>query len=86
MAAWDLRAPEIQHLAATRLGQGEKPLKVTSKNLLRGPIAALRGARSLAYLLDMSRSLRSVRLALVPLATVFRGALKKLAPEPIKSR
>jgi malonyl-CoA O-methyltransferase len=55
----------------------------TSKNLLRDPIAALRGARSLAYLLDMSRSLRSVRLALVPLATVFRGA--RLSPRPAPS-
>jgi len=39
-------------------------------NLLRVSIAALRGARTLAYLLDMSRVLRSVRLALKPLATV----------------
>lgn len=46
----------------------------TSKNLLRAPIAALGGARSLAYLFDMSRSLRSGRLALGPLVTVFRGA------------
>jgi hypothetical protein len=45
------------------------------QNLLRGPMAALRGARSLAYLLDMSRSLRSVRLALGPLATVFQTPL-----------
>ncbi|MCX7663282.1 MAG: hypothetical protein N2Z61_05985, partial [Tepidimonas fonticaldi] len=44
------------------------------ENLLRGRMAALRGARRLAYLLDMSRILRSVRLALQPLATVFRGA------------
>ncbi|OZB79143.1 MAG: hypothetical protein B7X29_02105 [Halothiobacillus sp. 13-55-115] len=61
----------------------------TSKNLLnaklataRDPIAALGGAnaklasaRSLAYLFDMSRLLRSGRLALGPLMTVFRGAL-----------
>ncbi len=33
---------------------------------LRGRIAALRGARPLAYLSDMSRVLRSVRLALHP--------------------
>ncbi len=62
----------------------------TSKNLLRAPIAALGGVGSLAYLTDMwlrrnspwkdifhgsfSRSLRSVRLALGPLATVIRGA------------
>ena len=47
----------------------------------RDPIAALGGAnaklasaRSLAYLFDMSRSLRSGRLALGALVTVFRGA------------
>jgi len=34
----------------------------TLNKWLRGRIAALRGTRSLAYLLDMSRSLRSVRL------------------------
>ena len=38
----------------------------TLNEWLRGRIAALRGARSLAYLFDMSRSLRSVRLALHP--------------------
>ncbi len=43
----------------------------TWNNLLRDRMAALRGARSLAYLHDMSRSLRSMRLALRPLATVF---------------
>jgi hypothetical protein len=51
-------------------------LKDTSKNLLRELIAALLGTRSIAYLIDMSQSLRSVRLALNPLATVFRGVLK----------
>ena len=35
-------------------------------NLFFGRIAALRGARSLAYQHGMSRSLRSVRLALHP--------------------
>ena len=45
-----------------------------SNNLLRGRMAALRGARRLAYLHDMSRLLRSGRLALQPLATVVRGA------------
>ncbi len=45
-----------------------------ANNLLRGRMAALRGARGLAYLHDRSRLLRSVRLALQPLATVFRGA------------
>jgi hypothetical protein len=41
-------------------------------NLLRGAIASLRGARNLAYLFDMSRFLRAVRLALTPLATVLQ--------------
>ncbi|MEW5893515.1 MAG: hypothetical protein AB1697_10270 [Pseudomonadota bacterium] len=41
--------------------------------LLRGRIAALRGAHSLAYLIDMSRSLCSVRLALHP----ARGFLQR---------
>jgi hypothetical protein len=44
--------------------------KETLHKWLRGRIAALRGAHSLTYLLDMSRSLRSVRLAL-PLARRF---------------
>ncbi|MBC9073076.1 hypothetical protein IAI53_13955 [Thauera sp. CAU 1555] len=39
-------------------------------NLLRGPLAALRGARSLAYPSEMSRSLRAARLATDPLATI----------------
>jgi len=47
----------------------------TANNLLRAPIAALRGVRSLVDLFDMPRSLRSVRHALGPLATVFRAAL-----------
>jgi integrase len=58
-----------------------KSISGISKNLLCDPIAALGGAnaklasaRSLAYLFDMSRSLRSGRLALGPLVTVFRGA------------
>jgi len=38
----------------------------TSINPFFGHIAALRGARSLAYPQDMSRVLRSVRLALYP--------------------
>lgn len=42
------------------------------KNLLRNLIAALRGARFLAYPQGMSRSLCSVRLALKPLATVLQ--------------
>jgi hypothetical protein len=37
-----------------------------SINSFFGRIAVLRGARSLAYLYGMSRSLRSVRLALHP--------------------
>jgi hypothetical protein len=39
---------------------------VTFTNPSFGRIAALRGARFLAYRLDMSRSLRAVRLALHP--------------------
>jgi len=35
-------------------------------NPFYGRIAALRGARTLAYLKDMSRALRAVRLALHP--------------------
>jgi len=42
-----------------------------SLNLLRGQIAALRDARNLAYPIGMSRLLRSVRLALQPLAAVY---------------
>jgi len=38
--------------------------------------AALHGTRFRAYLADMSWSLRSVRLALEPLATIFRGVLR----------
>ena len=44
----------------------------TLSKLLRGRIAALRGARSLAYLFDMYRSLRSARLALHPAHRLFR--------------
>ena len=63
-----------QHLASSGKGVGfdghtallQRALRETLNNWLRGRIAALRGARSLAYLLDMSRSLRSVRLALHP--------------------
>jgi len=36
-------------------------------------MAPLRGARSLAYLIDVFRLLRAVRLALRPLATVFQA-------------
>lgn len=39
-------------------------------NLLRDSIAALRGAHALAVLIVLSRTLRAVRLALEPLATV----------------
>ena len=48
-------------------------LACASINLLRGPIAALRGTRSRAYPDDMSWLLRSVRLALGSLATVSRS-------------
>jgi hypothetical protein len=43
----------------------------TSINPFFGRIAALRGARSLAYLSGMSRLLRSVRLALHPEKLAF---------------
>jgi hypothetical protein len=49
-------------------------LKGTPNNLLRNSIAALRGARFLAYLNDMFRSLRSVRLALKSLTTILGGS------------
>jgi hypothetical protein len=45
------------------------------EKLLRQPFASLRGARSLAYLSDMSRSLRAVRLAAGRLATLFNKLL-----------
>lgn len=54
-------------------------MNLTSNSLLRVSIAALRGAHSLAYPVGMSRSLRSVRLALEPLATVLRGARRLVA-------
>jgi hypothetical protein len=47
-----------------------KKLKKITYNLLLDSIAALRGARFLAYQFDMFRSLRAVRLALKSLATV----------------
>ncbi len=50
--------------------------KGTSKNLLRGPIAALRGTRNPHVQTRTLRFLRSVRLAIRPLATVFRGTHK----------
>ncbi|MGB5147079.1 MAG: hypothetical protein WBN86_08120 [Porticoccaceae bacterium] len=45
------------------------------EKLLRQPSASLRGARSLAYRLDMSRSLRAVRLAAGRLTTFFNKLL-----------
>ena len=45
----------------------------TSINLLRNSIAALRGTHSSPIRFDMSRSLRSERLALEMLATVPGG-------------
>ncbi len=45
---------------------------------IRYPASRMRncrhGTRSVAYQTDMSPSLRAVRLALAPLATIFRGA------------
>jgi len=54
-----MRPSDYCRIAARRL-------RKTLNKLLRGRIAALRGARSLAYLFDMPRSLRSARLALHP--------------------
>jgi hypothetical protein len=48
----------------------------TSANLLRDSIAALCGARSVACQSDMSLSLRALRLALDPLATVCKDSQK----------
>jgi hypothetical protein len=45
------------------------------EKLLRQPSASLRGARFLAYISDMSRSLRAVRLAAGRLATFFNKLL-----------
>ena len=45
-------------------------------NCLCGRIAALRGARNLDYPIDMSRLLRSVRLALHPAQTINQGFLR----------
>ena len=50
--------------------------KDTLNKLLREPMAALRGAQILAYLNDMSRILRSVRLALDSLATLVQSIPK----------
>jgi len=50
--------------------------KSSLNNLLRGPMAALGGARFLAYLGDMSAPLRLGPLALGPLATVFQTVRK----------
>jgi hypothetical protein len=53
------------------------------EKLLRQPSASLRGARSLAYLFDMSRSLRAVRLAAGRLATLLN---KLVVPGGLASR
>jgi len=47
------------------------------KKWLRGCIAALRGARSLAYLFNMSRSLRCVRQLLHPARQFFQRLAKE---------
>jgi copper chaperone NosL len=54
----------------------EIQMKNTPKNLLRDSIAALRGTCNPHVQLRTFRLLRSVRLALESLATVFRGVLK----------
>jgi copper chaperone NosL len=59
-------------------------MKNISKNLLRDPIAALRGARNPQVQLRTFRLLRSVRLALESLATVSRIVLKmKMSKKPV---
>ena len=45
-------------------------------NCLCGRIAALRGTRNLDYTVDMSRLLRSGRLALHPAQTINQGFLR----------
>ena len=57
--------------------------KETLNKWLRGRIAAKRGARFLAYLLDMSRSLRSVRLALPPTRRFLQRFHKRLLLAPL---
>lgn len=52
--------------------------KGSSKNWLRVRSASLRSTHSLAYLPDMSRSLRAVRLASLAARPIFRAALKIL--------
>ena len=52
------------------------------EKLLRQPSASLRGARFLAYLFDMSRSLRAVRLASGRLATFFNKLLRLRLEQP----
>ena len=58
------------------LVRGSRPREALNK-LLREPMAALRGAQILAYLNDMSRILRSVRLALDSLATLVQRIPKQ---------
>ena len=55
------------------LRAGRDPLN----KLLRAPMAALRGVQILAYLNDISRILRSLRLALEPLATLVQSILSR---------
>ena len=56
----------------------DKAAKEALNKLLREPMAALRGAQILAYLNDMSRILRSVRLALDSLATLVQSFPKSI--------
>ena len=50
-------------------------------NCLRKQIAALVGARKLAYLFDMSRFLRSIRLALRLLGELLSASLRITFPD-----
>ena len=67
-------ADDVAHMDVDATLEFDEKVEGAVNNLLRGRMAALRGARRLAYLQDMSRLLRSGRLALQPLATVVRGA------------
>ena len=58
--------------------QKQKTLKETLINCLYRRIDTLHGTRNLDYPVDMSRFLRSVRLALHPTQTINQGFLNSL--------
>jgi len=63
-------------------GRSGRHLQQAIEKLLRNPPAALCAARSLAYLFDMSRSLRCARLASGLLATFFDSLHNSLSITP----